>query len=913
MNAAKDCTLQEKLLRCAMALILAAGALLASVAASPAYAAPSTVDVSIGGKIPYGGFATTWMSADGNIAYCAEPSSPTPAPGSYSTSPVPSGDVTAAIWYSFGSPGFDASMFPGSWYDGGGWDDAKYAAASHVLIAYAYSGSESAATHGTSAEFASWAKSELIGGTFAKMKAGAGRVSAGFEAFCVRTGGGSQTLVSFSWSTGGVKVAKTDSEAGAEPQGDASLDGASFSVVNETGRYVLVGGEYYADGEVCATIKTAPEDGSHVAATGADALPAGNYRIVESGAPEGYDASDAPVAFAVKAGKVRDLTGDPVTDEVFRGGVQVTKSDKELQASEALAGSGHAEAPGEHPGLDGIEFTVTNRSAHKVLVDGEWREPGEAVATLTTAWNDEAGAYTAQTAADALPYGTYDVRETATNGSYLLTDGEPRTFEVRAGGEIVSASADGAALEFRDQVVRNDLELSKKSESDNAGLMVPFAIENAATGETHVLVTDRNGDASTASSWNKHSRDTNANDALLGHEGPIAAVDMDPKAGIWFSLGEDGSSAPVDDSLAALPYGAYTMTELRCDANEGLELITRSFWIDRDSTVAKAVWMGLDDQEGPRISTTAKDGADGDKDVSADAGAKVVDAVAYEGLKAGEEYELSATLVDKATGEPVTDASGMPVEAKAEFAPALSTGSRDVEISFDASLLGGRDLVVFESLRKDGAEVASHADLSDEGQTVHVAVEVGTQAADAADGDQVIEAGKAKVVDTVAYKGLVPGETYIAVGTLMDKGTGEPFLDKDGNEVTARTPFEPEAPSGTVEVTFEFDTEGLAEGDELVVFEKVLDSAGNVVAAHEDIDSAEQSVVVDNPDTPEVPEEPYAKTGADAPDGTGYAVAAGIALAAAAGAGGALAYRKRKTAGAGKDAAAEEPAEEPEE
>ena len=302
----------------------------------------------------------------------------------------------------------------------------------------------------------------------------------------------------------------------------------------------------------------------------------------------------------------------------------------------------------------------------------------------------------------------------------------------------------------------------------------------------------------------------------------------------------------------------------------------------------------------------------GDKDVSADAEAKVVDAVAYEGLKAGEEYELSATLVDKATGEPVADASGMPVGAKAQFAPALSTGSRDVEISFDASLLGGRDLVVFESLRKDGAEVASHADLSDEGQTVHVAVEVGTQAADAVDGDQVIEAGKAKVVDTVAYKGLVPGETYIAVGTLMDKGTGEPFLDKDGNEVTARTPFEPEAPSGTVEVTFEFDTEGLAEGDELVVFEKVLDSAGNVVAAHEDIDSAEQSVVVDNPDTPEVPEEPYAKTGADAPDGTGYAAAAGIALAAAAGAGGALAYRKRKAA-ASKDAAAEEPDKEPEE
>ncbi|MFR7670343.1 MAG: hypothetical protein ACLU0O_06300 [Collinsella sp.] len=32
----------------------------------------------------------------------------------------------------------------------------------------------------------------------------------------------------------------------------------------------------------------------------------------------------------------------------------------------------------------------------------------------------------------------------------------------------------------------------------------------------------------------------------------------------------------------------------------------------------------------------------------------------------------------------------------------------------------------------------------------------------------------------------------------MDKGHRRAVLDKDGNEVTARTPFEPEAPSGTV-------------------------------------------------------------------------------------------------------------------
>lgn len=62
------------------------------------------------------------------------------------------------------------------------------------------------------------------------------------------------------------------------------------------------------------------------------------------------------------------------------------------------------------------------------------------------------------------------------------------------------------------------------------------------------------------------------------------------------------------------------------------------------------------------------------------------------------------------------------------------------------------------------------------------------------------------------------------------------------------------------------------------------------MASGEDVDSAKQSVVVDNPDTPKAPGEPYTKTGADSPDGTGYAVAVGIALAEAVGAHGVLAY-----------------------
>ena len=476
-------------------------------------------------------------------------------------------------------------MFPATWYDGSGWSDAKYAAASHVIISYAYQGSKSAATFGTTAAFDDWADSQLLGTTWGKMKAGANKVSSGFEAFCVPTGPGTQVLVSFSWATGGVKVAKADAEAGSEPQGDATLDGAEFGVVNETGGYVLVGGKYYVNGEVCATMETKTVDGKHVAQTASDALPVGKYSVVETGAPTGYRANDKAAGFTVKAGEVTDLTGDPVDDEVIRGGVKVVKADKELKASEALGGKDHSSTVGTN--LNGIEFTVVNESAAKVLVDGKWYEPGEAVLTMTTAWNEEAKAYTAQTASDALPYGSYTVQETATNGCYLLTDGEAKPFEVREDGKIVDASTGGEALTFYDQVVRNDLEVTKKADSSNESLQVAFKVENVTTGEAHVLVTDRNGDASTAASWNKHSANTNGNDALLEAQGVIAAADMDAKVGIWFALGEDGSEAAVDDNLAALPYGEYRLTELSCEANQGLELITKTFWVERDSTVAK--------------------------------------------------------------------------------------------------------------------------------------------------------------------------------------------------------------------------------------------------------------------------------------------------------------------------------------
>ena len=909
-------------------------------------------------------------------------------------------------------------MFPDTWYDGSGWSADKYIVASHVLLSYAYQGSKADAVFGTSGDFEDWARSELLGTTWNSIKANKGKVSTGFEAFCIHTGPGTQVLMSFTWDKGGLKVAKEDTQAGAEPQGDATLDGAKYDIVNESGRYAFVDGCYYASGEVVKTITGQWDDdaSAYVAKTSTSALPCGTYTVVESQAPEGYLVSDWSAKAEIKSdGQMVDLTGNPCSDDVVRGGVQVTKSDIELQDSEALGGNSH-DTLDTGSTLSGIEFTIANESEHKVLVGDKWFEPGDVIETIVTFWNDEASAYTAQTASDELPYGTYTIQETKTNDSYLLTDGEPKTFQVRENGAIVKANSAGGELEFFDQVVRNDLEIVKMAEDTNASLQVAFKLTNVSTGEAHVIVTDRNGNVSTASSWNKHSSNTNGNDGLLKAES-IKAADMDSKAGVWFSLGEDDSNADVDDGLAALPYGKYMLEELRSDSNEGYELVAKTFVVERDSTVAKAVWMSLDDNEGPKIQTEETEKADGDHVAQASAETTLVDTVWYENLKNdGTEYTVTGTLVVKSTGEALLDADGNAITATKTFQPRQKAGEVELEFTFDSSLLAGEDIVAFESLFSEGVEVAVHADIADEGQTVHflgirttaadksdgdklvtgteisvvdevayeglvpgteyelqatlidsetgepvvvkdglvekqvtgtatftpeeadgahlvelsfdgsdfggkslvvyeklfaadvqlashedpsdegqtvTVCEIGTTLVDASDGDHVIASGKVKLVDTVEYKGLVPGETYTAHGTLIVKSTGMPLEDADGKPVTATAEFTPDKADGTMDVTFEFDATKIEEGVELVAFEECLDVNGNVIAVHQDIDDDGQTVVVDNPDTPEVPDEPgkgYDKTGTEVK----LIAIAAIALIAAGAGCGAYAIRKRK-------------------
>ena len=244
----------------------------------------------------------------------------------------------------------------------------------------------------------------------------------------------------------------------------------------------------------------------------------------------------------------------------------------------------------------------------------------------------------------------------------------------------------------------------------------------------------------------------------------------------------------------------------------------------------------------PSIGTTAKDGIDGDQQAVIDPEAVIVDTVSYKNLVPGREYTVKGQLMVKSTGEPLKDKDGKPVTAEAKFTPADTTGTVDLDFTFDGSALKGESVVAFETLYRGDKELAAHADIDDEGQTVEFTKpSIGTTAKDGVDGDQHSATDpEAVIVDTVSYKNLVPGREYTVKGKLMLKSTGDPLLNENGKEYTAETKFTPDGTYGTVDVTFTFDATDL-DGESVVVFE-TLYRGGTKICAHADIDDEGQTV-----------------------------------------------------------------------
>ena len=280
-------------------------------------------------------------------------------------------------------------------------------------------------------------------------------------------------------------------------------------------------------------------------------------------------------------------------------------------------------------------------------------------------------------------------------------------------------------------------------------------------------------------------------------------------------------------------------------AGKQVVVFEKAYRVKEDGTAEDkpvAVHEEIDDEAQtvifPEIATILVDKATEDHYAFAAGTVTHIDTVRYSGLTTGKKYTVKGKLVDKKTGEPVLD-EGNAVTAEKEFTPDKPEGTVDIEFTFNASALAGETIVAFETLHTEGRQIASHADIDDEDQTIHYP-KIGTVLTAGGTDSHTGSAEKTlSLTDTVTYSNLIPGKEYSLDGLLFDKTDGSE-VKVNGESVRATTGFTPEKPDGTVQLTFKVDATTLA-GKSLVAIE-VLFLNGKEVAIHADLEDEAQTV-----------------------------------------------------------------------
>jgi len=568
------------------------------------------------------------------------------------------------------------------------------------------------------------------------------------------------------------------------------------------------------------------------------------------------------------------------------GGVTLWKSDAETRLHE-IQGSGNF----------AITIEIVNNSDEKVLVEeldingeptGEgqkWYNVGDVIATIKLS---ELGEWTSNN--KWLPYGSYVANEIIEAKGYLWQSEDSVTtveFEIRTHEKIEELTeekaffndpirADVRGIKIEDGQKKtllasvsdilglsgdrevasstNDLDLGNDREigSLNRLANIPFRLTHVDTGESHIVVTDPNGEFSTVSgwkampegstsgdgvNWTKHSFNTNANDRDASHELKYEYDDDAWKNGIWF-----GDSALVDDSKGALLYGQYRVQELPCEANKGLVLLDFTFDAHMPFSVVNLGTLtdDIDETIPPSIGTRALN-VNGGKILEIGETVEAIDEVMYSNVKVNAHYRVKGYFVDRETAEALTEV------VEVDFTPKTTNGVITVPFTINTSGMAGKVIVAFEELYevRDGKEVlvAEHKDLEDRGQTLTVVEPTPSIATRALNGTggKVLELGEVvQAVDEVAYTNLKVDAKYRLKGY---------FVDYESNIAVTEVvtlDFTPKETSGAVNVPFVINTTKLA-GKAIVAMEELYEIVGGkevLVAEHKDIEDKGQTLTV---------------------------------------------------------------------
>mgnify|MGYP000727810181 CR=1 FL=1 len=836
----------KRVLALAMAVILSVPTIVTTgMGTVPVKAAGDTVELTVSDdSAKYAGYETHKMYAGGNYAYCVQPSKKTPQSGTYEKHydvenyVSNAGDETQALqsrnlaYYCWGAPGFNASYFPSTWYDGSAMDDDKYIALSHIMLSFLVSYDEVGSMHGCNSSFKNWvyqnvlgynANGDLVNGQATLPILCWSTAPASFKVYILSTGSATQNILGYEYTpTGTVSLSKTSANTG---------------ITSGNSCYSLAGAVYgiYSDAGCSAQVTTLTTDAGGNAA--AVSLNAGTYYYKELTAPAGYALDSSVQSFTVTDGQNTALS---VSDTPTNDPAMITLNKVDSETGDMVQGGAS---------LAGAQFTVNyydgyyNNSNLPANPTRSWiiqtkeitTKGGNKVyrAVLSNDYFVAGDALYSASGINTLPLGTISIEETkapegySLEGAYLQVGGTGTKItgkyvaQITQNGNLASLKG-GNTFKVSDKIKRGDFKLTK-IDTDNQNRMgdIPFRVTNKATGESHIIKTDENGYYSSESSWNAHSKNTNGGGAYDG---------------LWFSSAD--GSAKVDDSVGAMPYGDYTLEELSCDNNRGKILYNGEFSIRRDKVTVDIGTIENHSEPTPVITTQASDAKTQYQIIKPSADTDIVDKVTITDTMAGREYTITGTLMDKETGEAIT-VNGNPVTASQTFTSDGTKKVLDMHFTFDSSALGGKTVVVCEKLTYGDYVAATEEDMENKDQTIYFP-EIHTTATDSETADHLTLAdSRAVITDTVTYTNLLKGETYTLSGVLMDKDTGKELL-VDGEPVTQEMAFTAGRASGTKKLKFEFDTTGLA-GKSFVVYE-TLTLEDVEVAEHKDINDEGQTI-----------------------------------------------------------------------
>ena len=674
-----------------------------------------------------------------------------------------------------------------------------------------------------------------------------------------------------------IELFKIDMETQkSNPQGNASLEGAEFTWNFYAGYYnknnlpaqptrtwvTKTIAEKDSDGAIHYITRLANaykvSGDSFYMQDGKNVLPLGTLTVEETKSPSGYllegaymqgDGSEEQIkgmylTQITEDGDLAVLSGSNqyhVSDKVIRGGVKIQKRDLETGDTKAQGGAT----------LKDTTFEIISLNDNAVLVEGKLYKKNEVVKTIYT---DIEGI--ASTSADLLPYGKFRMSEQKPPEGYLTEGAKEIDFEITENGKIVDLTDEAHSI--YNQIKRGDIEGVKIGAGSHKRLAdVPFRITSKTTGESHVVVTDDNGQFSTASDWASHKHNTNAGKTS--------------EDGVWF-----GTSEP-DDSKGALLYDTYIIEELRCESNKGFKLIPPfEIVISRNKVVVDLGTLTDEYEKEITIHTTATS-KDGEKTILAGNDVTIIDTVKLDGLVKGTKYQLKGWQMLKEENAELL-VGGKRVESDYTFVADDEAMKVEIAYRFNASALGGKNLVTFEELYdlsnpEEPVKVAEHKDIEDDGQTVLITeriIKIHTTATDK-DGKKEIEAGKdVTIVDTVKLEGLEVGTKYQLVGWQMLKEENAELIIND-KKVENDYTFTADSETMEVKIAFTFDASALG-GKQFVTFEELYDLSNPdkpiKVTEHKDIEDDGQTVTIKEvPETP-TPEEPEKPTTPDTPTKT---------------------------------------------